>query len=172
MDEIKKLEGAVKKNPALGVAGAVGILLLLLYLKNRVNAANATLTATPAGTIAPAVSYASPTSGGYSYGDVQQTSTVVHAPAPTPIPIMPTPVIPTAPGTIPVPSAANPLIPFNFFKTHQFPTIPGNNRVNVKTFSYGGTTYNVQPGPYGKVYGTPTKGGKQVLLYAPISQYH
>ena len=83
-----------------------------------------------------------------------------------------TQTVPTQPTPQPQPSSGNPIIPFSFFPTGQFPTIPGNPYANVPVFSYGGTTYHVQPGPNGKVYGTPVQGGQQVLLYGPQSEYH
>ncbi len=194
MYEFKKVEGLVKRKPAVGIAGAVLLVLLILYLKNRQSAATASVTpATTAaatnGVPAPVVTYFAPaTSGGY--GDsVHQTPTPIlptlpipSIPIAAPPPSMPTlspigpvfgaPIAQPAPGTLPGVSAANPLIPFNFFSSHQFPTIPGNPRANVKTFGYNGTTYTVQPGPSGKVYGTPVGGSGQVLLYGPASMYH
>lgn len=182
-NEIKRVEGAVKKNPALGVAGVVILIALLVYLRNRVAAAS---TNTPGATTTITPGYA-PATGSYSFTEnIQQTPAptmpalpMLPAPvlpgAPTPTPIIPIPTmpIPTIPrGTIPTPSAANPLIPFSFFRTHQFPTIPGNSRVNVPTYVYKGTAYRVQPGANGRVYGTPVSGGGQVLLYAPASSYH
>jgi hypothetical protein len=177
LDEFKK---ASPQEKVFIVGGAVAAIAILLYVRSQSGGGGST-TSTPA---------TSGTGGTSTSGGIQ----TVPGPNSSSVPILPpglNPIFdnngnllgyqPITQGTITttptgVPTStnnpANPLIPYEFFPTHKFPTIAGSSTTNVKTFMYNGTNYNVQPGPGGKVYGTPMSGGKQVLLYAPASAYH
>lgn len=96
------------------------------------------------------------------------------APAAPIQPVQPTPgtTPPTMPPPVPpsVPVSGNPIIPYG--------QLPAGTRYSTAadlkaqpTLVWGGITYTKQPGPSGKLYGTPINGGAQVLLYGPPSAY-
>ncbi len=78
------------------------------------------------------------------------------SPTPTPTPVPPTIATPTQNGI--------PLLPYDWFPNHQF--TPG-----TKQLTYNGTTYNVQSGSQGRVWGTPVGGTGQILLYGASGAY-
>jgi hypothetical protein len=61
----------------------------------------------------------------------------------------------------------NPLIPSGQYKGPSFSNLkPGTQ------YTYNGTTYTLNTGGGGRLYGTPVGSNQQVLLYGPPSQYH
>lgn len=179
---VQDIKKEVKKNPAVGIAGGVVLLLLLVYLYNRNKAASAATTPGAPGT--PAAGF-TPATLPVSYGDISQ----VDAPQAGPLTFNPIPVLvsgtvaltgsapttpsstPTLPGVNPVSSWTNPLIPYG--------KLPAGTKYGTAAdlqkqpfLTWNRIQYLKQPGPSGKLYGTPRTGGPQVLLYAPASFYH
>lgn len=177
----KDLFNTIKKSPALMITVAVGGGLLIWMLINR-NNSNGGATTTPvdgtslAATTNPGGYYVPSSPSTQPIILVTNPSGVTPSPTPpttTPIPMPPVqlPQVPTGSGgaTIPSTEGTHPIIPYDFFKSHQFPVQPNNKYANVKTFTYAGTTYNITPGAGGRVWGTAN--GKTQLLYAPRNYY-
>lgn len=73
-------------------------------------------------------------------------------------------------GTVPTPGTHFPLIPYN--------QLPAGTRYATQQdiakqpyLTWMGVKYKKIPGPPGFLYGNPTDGGEQVLLYGPPSAY-
>ncbi len=69
---------------------------------------------------------------------------------------------PVVGNPVPVPGRITPIVPYNEFNG-QFP--------KVGSYTWMGIAYNVQPDTHGFVWGSPVRGGQQVLLYGPASSY-
>jgi hypothetical protein len=99
---------------------------------------------------------------GYQNAPTPAPTPTTPAPTPAPVPsVAPTPSNPT-PGTSP---GSGPLIPFGQYQGPSYSNLkPGTH------YTYNGTDYLLSAGAQGRLWGQNPQG-KQVLLYAPQSQY-
>lgn len=162
------VKGIWKGNRPLAIAGLLVLVVVGYVLYKKSQAANATpmpiAGPSPAGTPGNTIYN--------TYSTI--TKTVTGQPPPVVAP-PPTPGPQPGPGPKPPPPAGTPgvnfgLIPFSFFPTGRFPTIPGSNTTNVSTLSYQGVLYQIRPAGQGKVYGVDP-AGRTWLLYEPASFY-
>lgn len=181
-DTIDEFKRAKPPEKVVIIGGSVAVLGIALYLHNRSQAQQPATGATPATASAPQGSQQS------GWATVPQGSTPIlpngyqpiydpngnlvgYGPtppgggSPSPAP-SPQPGGPPIGPPIPPPGPSGPLIPLGQYN--------GPNYSNLKPgtqYNYQGTSYFLQPGSNGLLWGTPVKGGSQVLLYGPPSAY-
>ncbi len=181
VEEFKKLPAWGKILAGVVVVGVIGFIIYRIRQAQGTSANSAASGAVglgiPSGAssgVASGTSSGSTAPGGiptFPFGtqvgvDTNGNPTYGILPNPSPSPTGPTPPtgVPTGSPIATPTQNGIPLLPYDWFPNHQF--TPG-----TKQLTYNGTTYNVQSGSQGRVWGTPVGGTGQILLYGASGAY-
>jgi hypothetical protein len=163
-DTYDEFKGAKTPEKVMIVGASIGVVAIAFYLHHK-NSTASPATSTTGQTTSTAQGLQTFPFGSTPVLDSSGNPVaVIGPPAATPTPT-PTPKPTPTPGKGPPSKSGGPLIPYGYYNG------PSYSNLKKGTFyNWGGTNYQLNTGPGGKLYGTP-KGGKQVLLYGPPSVY-